>query len=347
MSVRGKSRQCRLAITAALTALVGWGTQLRTWHWLVVAAAAAAVLPFLLGSGYAVGLAAEIGIYTIVALGLNLLMGYAGQVSLGQAAFVGIGAYTSAILTAKVGLSPWLSMVAGVTLSGLTAAVVGVPLLKLRGHYLAMGTLGFGVIMNILMVQWEDLTRGTVGIWGIPPLSIGGFAFDTDLRFYYVVAGAVILCMAMASNIINSRVGRAMRAVHGSEVAAGTSGVDTGRYKLQVFILSGAMAGLAGSLYAHHFRYIEPASFGFGHSIEFVVMVVIGGMASIWGAIFGAGAVTLIAEQVRRSLQYSPIIFGFVLVAIMIFMPWGLWRGGMDVLRRLGWARSRQRVSAR
>jgi branched-chain amino acid transport system permease protein len=198
-----------------------------------------------------------------------------------------------------------------------------------------MGTLGFGMIVHIVLVQWEGLTAGTIGIMSIPPLAIGGFTFDTELRMYYLVAASVLLSIALASNIIDSRVGRAMRAVHGSEVAAETSGVDTARYKLQVFILSAAMAGFAGSLYAHHSTYVHPDSFGFHYSIQLVVMVVIGGMASIWGAIFGAGAVTLIAEQLRFFQEFSTIVFGFVLVLIMVLLPAGLWRGTSDALRRL------------
>ncbi|HUU54084.1 MAG TPA: branched-chain amino acid ABC transporter permease [Armatimonadota bacterium] len=308
---------------------------------------AAFALPFVLPGEYAVHLAVVIGINTIVVLGLNLLMGYAGQVSLGQAAFVGIGAYTSAILTVKLGLNPWAAMIVGIALSAFTGLIVGVPLLKLRGHYLAMGTLGFGMIANIVLVQWESLTEGTIGIMSIPPLALGGFALDTELRMYCLVAASVILCMTLATNIIDSRVGRAMRAVHGSEVAAETSGVDTGRYKLQVFVLSAAMAGLAGSLYAHHATYIHPGTFGFHHSINLVVMAVLGGMASIWGAVFGAGAVTLIAENLRLFQEFSTIAFGLVLVVIMIFMPTGIWRGASEVLPRLAGLHRKRTVGPR
>ncbi len=305
--------------------------------WFVLAALAAGLLPLVLRGDYARGLAVAIGINTIVVLGLNLLMGYAGQVSLGQAAFVGIGAYTFAILGAKLHLSPWLGVVAAVVLSAAVAGAVGVPLLRLRGHYLAMGTLGFGIIMHIVMVQWESLTAGTTGIWSIPKLSVAGLAFDAhhELNMYFLVAGLVIASMLLAANVINSRVGRAMRAVHGSEVAANLSGVDTARYKLQVFTLSGGLAGLAGCLFALHTGYVNPDSFELSYSILLVVMTVIGGMASIWGAIFGAAAVTLIGEQLRSLLQFSPILFGLVLVLIMIFLPSGLWRGGVDVLARL------------
>jgi len=309
--------------------------ELARYRWIVIVAAAAAVLPRLLPDRYAIHLAVMIGINTIVALGLNLLMGYAGQVSLGQAAFVGVGAYASAILSANMGISPWFAMAAGVALSALIGAAVGVPLLKLRGHYLAMGTLGFGMIVHIVLVQWESLTGGTIGIMSVPPLKIGGISFDSELKMYYLVAASVIVAMALAANIINSRVGRAMRAVHGSEIAAEMSGVDTARYKLQVFVLSAAMAGYAGSLYAHHTTYVHPDSFGFHYSIYLVVMVVIGGMASIGGAIFGAGAVTLIAEHLRSFEEFSTVAFGFILVAIMVFLPAGLWRGTAEALRRL------------
>ena len=309
--------------------------RLQRHHNIALIAAAAAALPFLLPGGYAVHLATVTGINTIVVLGLNLLMGYAGQVSLGQAAFVGIGAYASGVLTVKVGLSPWVAMAAGVGLTAVTGLIVGIPLLKLRGHYLAMGTLGFGMIVNIVLIQWEQLTEGTIGIMSIPPLALAGFKLKSELSMYYLVALSVILSMVLAANIIDSRVGRAMRAVHGSEVAAETSGVDTARYKLQVFVLSAAMAGYAGSLYAHHATYIHPGSFGFHQSIQLVVMAVIGGMASIWGAVLGASAVTLIAENLRSFQEFSTIIFGLVLMVIMVFLPAGLVRGTADAWRRL------------
>jgi branched-chain amino acid transport system permease protein len=309
--------------------------ELRRYQAIGLLALAAIALPRAMSADYQLHLAAIIGINTIIVLGLNLLMGYAGQVSLGQAAFVGIGAYASAILTVKVGLSPWLGMAAAVALGALTAAIVGVPLLKLRGHYLAMGTLGFGMIVHIVLVQWDKLTDGTVGIMGIPPLSAAGVALESAPSMYYLVALCVVVSTALAANIIDSRVGRAMRAVHGSEVAAETSGVDTARYKLQVFILSGALAGLAGSLYAHHVSYVHPDTFGFAYSIQLVVMAVLGGMASIWGAVIGASAVTIIGEELRQYQEYSTILFGAVLMAVMIFMPGGIWRGAGDLYRRL------------
>jgi len=303
--------------------------------WFTLAAMAVAALPLVLRGDYALHLAVAIGINAIVVLGLNLLMGYAGQVSLGQAAFVGIGAYASAILGSKLDLSPWLGLLTGVGLSAVVAAMVGVPMLRLRGHYLAMGTLGFGMIVHIVMVQWEGLTTGTTGISSFAPLSIAGVKLDSEIRMYYLVAATCLVGLAMASNIINSRVGRAMRAVHTSEAAASTSGVDISRYKLQVFVISAGLAGLAGGLYAHHAGYVNPDSFGFGYSIQLLVMVVLGGMASVWGAVFGAGAVSLLAEYLRARQELSPVIFGLVLMAVMVFLPDGLWRGGSDLVARI------------
>jgi len=320
----------------------GMKREIRRYGSIALVAVVALGLPQVIRADYALHLATIIGINTIIVLGLNLLMGYAGQVSLGQAAFVGIGAYASAIVAVKAGLSPWLGLGAGVGLSGLTAAIVGVPLLKLRGHYLAMGTLGFGMIVQIVLVQWEKLTDGTIGMMSIPPLAIAGYALESASSMYYLVALCVVLAVTLASNIIDSRVGRAMRAVHGSEVAAETSGVDTARYKLQVFILSGAMAGLAGSLYAHRETFIHPDTFGFHYSIQLVVMAVLGGMASIWGAIFGAGAVTIIGEELRQYQEYSTIIFGAVLIVIMIFLPGGILRGIGDLVGRIAGVRLRR-----
>jgi len=310
--------------------------------WFVLLGVALGALPLVMRGEYALGLAVLVGINTIIVLGLNLLMGYAGQVSLGQAAFVGIGAYATAILSAKLGWSPWLGLAAAALLGAAVAGVVGLPLLRLRGHYLAMGTLGFGIIVHIVIVQWESLTAGTVGITQIPPLAMGYVTFGEPIRMYVLVAAAVLVCVVTASNIVDSRVGRAMRAVHGSEVAASTSGVDVQRYKRQVFVLSGALAGLAGGLFAHYQGYISPESFDLSYSISLVVMAVIGGMASIWGAIFGAAAVTLINESLRALLDYREVGFGLLVVLIMIFWPEGVWRGAAGTAER-AWSRGGMR----
>ncbi len=297
------------------------------------------------GGNYQLTVLIYVGINTILAVGLNLLMGYAGQVSLGHAAFYGLGAYASAILTTRMGISPWLAMAIGVILTSAIAYGIGVQALKLRGHYLAMATLGFGIIVSIVFLQWEPLTGGTSGIFGIPSLQVGNLVLGNDVSMYYLVWGLAALVIALSANIVNSRIGRAFRAVHGSEVAASTLGVDTTRYKVQVFVLSAALASVAGSLYAHYVTFISPEPFGFKFSVELVVMVVIGGMASVWGAIFGAVTITILGELLRglghvsiggigaTLSDFDVIAFGLILMLIMIYMPDGLLRTTVDAAK--------------
>jgi branched-chain amino acid transport system permease protein len=293
-----------------------------------------------------------IGIHAIVTVGLCLLTGYAGQISLGQAAFYGLGAYASGLLTTKLDAPPLLALVAGLIVTASLAYLLGIPILKLRGHYLAMATLAFGIIVYLAFVEFADLTGGPSGLPGIPPMRIAGFIFDTDLKRYYLVLVAVVAVLLVAWNVVHSRVGRALRSIHGSEIAAETLGVDTTKYKLQVFALSAAFASLAGSLYAHHLRLVSPSPFGFIGSVEFLVMAAVGGLASVWGAPFGAAAITLLAEAIRRivphllryaSGEHEVIAYGILLMVIMIFMPEGLVSGTADLLRRRR-AKARERI---
>jgi branched-chain amino acid transport system permease protein len=297
----------------------------------------------------------RIGILTIVLVGLNLLMGYAGQISLGQAAFYGIGAYVSAIMTTLAsrhdvlpGVSrswwwPWLAMVVGMVLTGGFAYLIGKPILRLRGNYLAMATLGLGIIMYILFREGEDFTGGNDGIAGIPRLAIGSFKIWPIERYYFLVWAVTLVVIIIALNIVNSRVGRALRSIHGSEIAANTMGVDTAKYKSQVLVLSAVFASLAGSLYAHFQALIAPTPFGFVASVELVVMSVVGGIASIWGAPFGVTLIYVVREVLRARLhavlhgaggEHEMIIYGIIVVVIMIFMPEGLSAGLPRVLRR-------------
>jgi len=275
-----------------------------------------------------------VGINAIVAMGLCLLMGYAGQISIGHAAFYGIGAYTSAIITTTYGLSVWIGFLAAILLSGLVALLIGIPSLRLKGHYLAMATLGFGEIMFVLFVEMEQLTGGTEGILSIPPLSIGKFIFATSQQIYYVVWIVTILLLVVALNVIHSRVGRALRAVHGSEIAAQAMGVNTAKYKIQIFVLSAVYAGIAGSLYAHFVNFINPTPFTLNFSIILVIIVVVGGMSSIWGALAGAFVMTLLPEYLRVFQEYNLIIYALILMSVMIFMPSGLVPGFLNLINQ-------------
>jgi len=277
-----------------------------------------------------------IGIHTLLVVGLNLLLGYAGQISLGHAAFFGLGAYASGILTATYGLNPWLALVTGLAVSGAAAFLIGIPALKLRGYYLAMATLGFGIIVYIVLNEAQGLTGGPSGLSGIPSLSLAGFALNTPRRLYPLTWITLGLILALSANLVNSRTGRAIRALHDSEAAAESLGVDTFRLKLKIFVWSALYASLAGSLYAHTLNFIAPSSFGFMFSIKLVTMVVLGGMASIWGSLLGAGVLTVLPEMLAVFHDFEVVIFGAILMVVMIFLPRGLVRGILDLyeLRR-------------
>jgi branched-chain amino acid transport system permease protein len=299
-------------------------------RWLLFALAVAALAGFM-DHDYYFTLLNFVGIYTLLVVGLNLLLGYAGQISLGHAAFFGLGAYSSGILTATYGVNPWLALVAGLVVSGAAAYLIGIPALKLRGYYLAMATLGFGIIIYIILNQAHDLTGGPSGLSGIPSLSLAGFALNTPRRLFLLIWIIVGVILWISANLVNSRTGRAIRALHDSEAGAESLGVDTFRMKLKIFVWSALYASLAGSLYAYSLNFIAPASFGFMFSIKLVTMVVLGGMASIWGSLLGAGVLTVLPEVLTVFQDFEVVIFGLILIVVMIFLPRGLVRGLMDL----------------
>lgn len=283
---------------------------------------------------YRLQLLTIVGVNTMLTLGLNMLMGYAGQISLGHAAFYGIGAYTTAILTTHAQWPPLLALPAAVLLTAVVALVVGFPTLKLTGYYLGMGTLGFGMIVYILLREWSVVTGGASGLVGIPPLAVGGFTIRPGRDYFYLVWLMVMLLFIICERVVDSRVGRALRAIHDSEKAAAAMGIDTIRAKVSVFVLSAVFAALAGFLYAHLISFISPGSFDFMMSIRLVTMVVIGGMASIWGAVLGAFILTLLPEWLHVFADYEVIIYGSILMTVMIFLPQGLTRGVLDIYER-------------
>jgi branched-chain amino acid transport system permease protein len=289
-------------------------------------------VPWLLG-GYLVSMLIFAGIYGIAAVGLSLLVGYAGQPSLGHAAFLGVGAYTSALLATRFQLSPWLGLVAAVALTGLLAWPVGDLLLRLQGNHLALGTLGFGVIAHIVLLEWVELSRGPSGLGPIPPFTLLGAPLRDAAQFFYLMLAAVLLTAALAHNLTRSRAGVALRALREREVAAESSGLDTTALKLRVFVLSAALAGCAGSLYAHYVGYISPASFGFGVSVELLVMAAVGGLTRVWGALIGAALVLGLVEAIQALLplalpqasgEHELILYGLLLIAVMTRLPEGV-----------------------
>ena len=301
----------------------------RALGWLVLAVAV--VAPLAIGSSYLLTIGIFIAIHAIIAIGLGLLMGYAGQVSLGHAAFYGLGAYTTAILTIKAGAPPLAAMVAGIVLTAIVALMLGAPTLRLHGHYLAMFTLGLGIIVQIIFNQARGLTGGFGGLTGIPPLGIGRWQLDTKTEFYIAAIAMVAVTMLLANNLVHSRIGRALRALHESELAAALSGVDVARYKLLVFVISAVLASVAGSLYAHFMHFVSPDPFGVDFSVDLLIMVIAGGTGNIWGPVAGAALLTILGEILAKTGEQIPwvadldvVLFGAVLVAVVVFLPQGI-----------------------
>lgn len=293
------------------------------------------ILPWCLTNEYYVNVLIISGLNAIVAVGLNLLLGFAGQISLGHAAFYGLAAYTTSILTTTYNLPIIAGILAGIVLVGLVAYLIGIPTLKLSGHYLAMATLGFGIIVYIFFNETIELTGGPSGFVGIPRLSLFGYSFDSDLSYYYLVVFVLAIVLMFSLNLIRSRIGRALRAIHTSEKAAQISGIDIARYKLFIFVLSAILAGIAGVLYAHYLEFIAPSSFGFNHSVLLVTMVVLGGMTNVWGAVAGAFFLTMLPEFLRAFENIEFLLYGFILIVCMMFLPEGIVGGIQKLVRKL------------
>ena len=290
---------------------------------LIILAACIAVLPLGLRNDYYYDVAITAGLNAIVVVGLNLLIGYAGQISLGHAAFFGLGAYASAILTTTYGWPPLGAMVAGTIGVGVLAYAVARPILRLKGHYLAMATLGIGVIISIVLNTESEVTGGPDGM-SAAPFSIAGFTFVSEQSWYWLVGSCLLLAVWLARNLIDSPIGRALRALHGAEIGARVVGIDTTGYKVLIFVVSAMFASFAGSLFAHHTPTVTPSILGFIKSVEFVVMAVFGGMASVTGSVVGAVIMTLLPNLLVAFEDFEPIILGAIMMGTMIFMPKGL-----------------------
>jgi branched-chain amino acid transport system permease protein len=289
-----------------------------------------------------------IGLATMVVSGLSLLMGFAGQVSLGQAAFYAIGAYTAALLARDLHVPPLIGLLFAPIVAAAIAYVVGLPLLRLRGHYLAFGTLAFQLITLSVISEARDLTGGDTGLTAIPPLGLGPLIVEGTFKpivFGYLAGGLALLSLLFNARLVRSRPGRALRALASSEAGALASGVAVGRYKLQVFALSAAYAGLAGGVYAFYVSYIAPGSFPLVSSIEFLIMATVGGLGSVWGAAIGAMVVTLIIQvlqalgtlpgmPLRAPAIFSYALYGLILVGVMLALPAGVAPALRSLLRK-------------
>ncbi len=297
----------------------------------------ALVFPFVAGD-YLLYLANLVGIFAIAALGLNILTGYTGQISLGHAAFVGVGAYATAIAATRLGLPFWLAVPVGGLAACLAGAVVGMPSLRIKGLYLAIATLAAQVIFEWVFTNWTGVTGGIRGL-NVEPASMLGFAFDTDRRTYFLVIGLVAIHAYAAANLFRTRVGRAFIAVRDRDISAELMGIDLFRTKILSFMISSFYAGIAGGLFVYFAKVVTPESFPLSLSIQFLAMIIVGGLGSIKGTLFGAVFVTLVPEGLRAMVQSATrfvpdamswlapmkdILFGAMMVGFLVFEPHGL-----------------------
>jgi branched-chain amino acid transport system permease protein len=263
-------------------------------------------------------------------------MGYAGQISLGHAAFFGLGAYISGVLTTRFGLDPWAALAIAAAANYVLAYIIGFPILKLKGHYLAMATLGFGIIVYIIFNETVAVTGGPSGLSGIPNIHILSLVFDNDLSNYYLIWIITLAVMLLSINLSQSRIGRALRAIHDSEVAARVMGVNARILKVQIFAVSALISAVAGSLYAHTMTFISPTSFGFNFSVELVTMVIIGGLGSIYGSFFGAAILTVLPEFLRVLQDFDIVVYGLMLILMTMYLPGGLISGLQKIILSAG-----------
>jgi len=283
-------------------------------------------------NGYGLYVLTLTEIFAIVALGLNLLTGYAGQISLCHAAFFGVGAYATAILTQKGGVSFLLSLVIGAVFTAVIGALAAVPAMRLKNLYLAIATLGLGVILQKIIFEWRSLTNGGGG-FALPAPNIAGFDLGAT-GLYYLTLVFLILGLWGAWNVSRGRTGRALLIIKESEVAASSLGIPSARYKIAAFAISAFYAAIAGGLFAYLVRYINPESFNVGLSIAFLSMVVIGGLGTIGGSIVGAVFYVVVPELLRGIKDAPGLVFGLLLVIVMVLMPQGLWGLVRHVARR-------------
>lgn len=285
-----------------------------------------ALLPLFLENPYYIRIFIFIGIYIILSLSLNLINGYTGLLSIGHAAFYGIGAYSSALLTLKLGFPFILAL----PVSGIVAAVfgylIGKPTLRLKGIFLTLATLGFNIIFVLIMINWESLTRGPLGIAGIPVPKIASYTFQKQEHYYYLIFFLVLFTFVSIYRLIHSRFGNALLAIREEETTAEAVGVNTVHYKMAMFTISAFYAGIAGSFFAHYIRFIAPESFTFWESFALLAMLALGGQGNLVGPIVGASLIIGIPEIFRFLSDYRMIFYGLILIVMMLFRREGIFK---------------------
>ena len=261
-------------------------------------------------------------ISVVIALGLNLVTGYTGQISLGQSGFVAIGAYAMALLMGR-GLSFWVALPVGGVIAGFPGFLIAIPALRLRGVYLALVTFGFGAIVEMTLIHWVSLTRGPDGLKVLSP-QLGSLVFNSDLSMFYLIFAVTLIMVFVAQRIIHSHVGRVFLSIRDSEIAAKSMGIDVTRYKIIAFVLSAFYGGIAGGLYASLVMFISPDAFTVLESVLYLTMVVVGGLGSIWGSIIGGAILSFLPEFLRQFKELQELLFGAILILSLIFLPNGI-----------------------
>ncbi len=300
---------------------------------LVLVLALAAALPPLLPRNV-MDLLVFTCIYSIAGLGVGLLLGQCGIANLGQSVFYALGAYATAYVTVTLGGDAIWGILLGIIVSAIVAFVVGWPVLRLTGHFLALATLALGIIANALFYEWDWLTHGSLGFGGIPKLDIFGFVLDTPLRFYYLAASVLVACLWVSANLIDSRTGLMLRAMRDAPEAAISLGVNRQSLRTRIFVLNAVLGSLAGSLFAHYGSFVNVQSFGIEKAISFLIIPVLGGVTSLPGVVIGALFITFVPEALSRFGHAHQILFGLTLVGVVVLLPAGLVGGFEGIARR-------------
>lgn len=281
--------------------------------------------PFLTTNTYLLHIMITIGLYSVLALSLNLVTGFAGQLSFCHIAFYGIGAYTGTLLMMKVNLSFWIAMFAGAGVAAIFGLLLGLPTLRLRGDYLAIVTLGFGEIVRLVFVNEAWLTRGPLGLPGVPSPVLFGYKFSGRVPYYYLILVIFLLTLFMMRRLTVSGIGLAMLSVKSDEIAAESVGIKPVKFKLLAFVISAAIAGWVGTFYASYISFVSPDTFMYTDSVTVLAMVILGGLGSLPGAVIGASILTLIPELLRAINEYRMVLYGLLMIVMMIFRPDGFW----------------------
>jgi len=292
-----------------------------------IIAALLLVLPLLLGqvSDFWLHVVIMIGVFSILSMGLNVIIGYAGQFALGHAAFYGIGAYTAALLLIHYNLSFWLVLPIAAVITGFFGFLLGTPVIRLRGDYLGIVTLGFGEIVRLIFVNWIDVTRGPMGLPGIPAPELFGFTFSGKIEFYYLILVLVVITYIVINRIVHSGIGLNMLTIREDERLAESIGIRPNKYKIMAFTIGAFFAGIAGAFWAAYISYVSPDAFRYMDSVNILAMVILGGSGNLAGSILGASILVITPELLRYVSEYRMLLLGLAIVLMMIFKPTGFW----------------------